>query len=338
MIPIGDSVPHGRRSTVTVLLIAACVLVFLYELTLRGRALDLFVERWGVVPALVLPALGGVQAPHGALVTLVTSQFLHAGFVHLGGNMLFLWVFGRAVEERFGSVLFLAFYLVVGAAAALAQTFVLGPRDVVPILGASGAIAGVLGAYFVSYPRAWVTVLAPILFFFWAFDLPAVLVLAFWFVTQFFNGLATITHASQAASGVAVWAHVAGFVLGALVTPVLPRRSSAPGARQPLPAVRRADAPGLARLISSVADLAALLLGLRLVLRLVGAAGPRSPVAGLAQPIFAVTNPIVEPLAEIVPALRIDGLVLETFTLVAIVVVYVVAGLVGQLLVRRSSA
>ncbi len=317
------------------LLIAANVLVFVYELTLRGRALDLFVERWGIEPALVLAALGGdPRVPRTELLTLFTSQFIHAGFVHLGGNMLFLWVFGRAVEDRLGHVLYLAFYLLVGALAGLVQAFVLGGRELTPVVGASGAIAGVLGAYFVAYPGAWVTVLAPILFFFWAFDLPAVLVLAFWFVSQFFNGLATITTASTGAGGVAVWAHVAGFLVGAFSTPFLPDRAGA-GAPPPGQGIRRAEAPGPARLISSIADLAALLLVVRFVARLLDLGGPRSPLAAFVDPVLAVTRPLVEPFADIVPALRVGGMLVETYTLVAIAAVYVIAGLIGQFFLRR---
>jgi membrane associated rhomboid family serine protease len=182
---------------VTLSVIAACMLVFVYELTLRGLALDVFVRRWGAVPRDVLAALAGdPRVPRTELLTLFSSQFLHGGFLHLGGNLLFLWVFGRAVEDRFGHALYLAFYLLAGALAGLAECFVEGPRSLLPLVGASGAIAGVLGAYLVSYPRAWVTVLTPVLFFAWTFDLPAVLVLAFWFVGQFFNGVAAVTTAS----------------------------------------------------------------------------------------------------------------------------------------------
>src|SRR5919201_1990875 len=130
MIPLGDSVPSRRRPIVTQALIVACVLVFLYELTLRGAALA-----------------GNPRVPRTELLTLITSEFLHAGFLHLGGNMLFLWVFGRAVEDRIGHVLYLVFYLVAGAAAGLAQAVVAGPREMVPLIGASGAIAAVLGVY-----------------------------------------------------------------------------------------------------------------------------------------------------------------------------------------------
>src|SRR5215831_19062450 len=124
---------------VTLALIAVCALVFAYELTLRGAALDQFVERWGAIPRLVLPALNP-RAPHLALLTLLTSQFIHAGFLHLGGNMLFLWVFGRAVEDRLGPTLYLPFYLLAGCLAGLVQCFV-SAGETVPLIGASGAIA-----------------------------------------------------------------------------------------------------------------------------------------------------------------------------------------------------
>src|ERR671933_574762 len=168
VIPLGDSVPRRQQPVVTQALIAACVLVFLYELTLRGLALDRFIERWGAVPRIVLAALAGdPRVPRTELLTLFTSEFLHAGFLHLGGNMLFLWVFGRAVEDRVGHLVYLVFYLVAGAVAGLSQSWIAGPSETVPLIGASGAIAAVLGAYFVTYPAAWVRVLTPILFFFW---------------------------------------------------------------------------------------------------------------------------------------------------------------------------
>src|SRR5918911_4961743 len=153
MIPLSESSAPRRTPMVTLAVIGLCVLVFLYELTLRGQALDVFVERWGAVPAFVLAALGGdPRAPRAELLTLVTSQFLHAGWLHLGGNLLFLWVFGRAVEDRFGPAVYLLFYLLVGALAGLVQALIAGPRDTTPMIGASGAIAGVLGAYLISYP------------------------------------------------------------------------------------------------------------------------------------------------------------------------------------------
>jgi hypothetical protein len=205
----------------------------------------------------------------------------------------------------------------------------------VPLVGASGAIAAVLGMYFVSYPRAWVRVLLPILFFFWAFDLPAGLVLGFWFVSQFFTGMAAITQASRATGDVAIWAHVAGFLVGAGGAFVLPASATPMRPAASGPAIRRADAPGPARLVSSVADLLALLLGARLVLRFLGLAAGNSPLGFVVLPILAVTQPMVEPFEEFLPALRVAGGVLEMYTLVAILVVYLLAGLVGQLFVRQ---
>ena len=334
MIPLGDSIDRRRQPVVTVALIAACALVFLYELSLRGAALDGFVQRWGAVPRLIVAALApDPRVPRQQLLTLLTSQFIHAGFLHLGGNMLFLWVFGRAVEDRVGSTVFFVVYLLAGALAGLAQCLI-SAGESVPLIGASGAIAAVLGIYFVAYPGAWVRVLMPVLFFFWTFDLPAVLVLAFWFVTQFFSGLAAITQASRATGDVAVWAHVAGFALGAASAPFLPKGGGfARGAGAP--AVRRADAPGPARLVSSIADLAAVLLAARLALHFFGLIAPRSPLAIVTGPVVAVTDPVVAPFHELLPDVRVLGGVLETYTLVAIVAVYLIAGLIGQLFVKK---
>jgi membrane associated rhomboid family serine protease len=336
VIPLGDSVGGRRRPVVTIGLIVACSLVFLYELTLRGPALDRFVGTWGAAPARVLAALAlDPRVPRQELLTLFTSQFIHAGFLHLGGNMLFLWVFGRAVEDRVGSAVYLVFYLLAGAIAGLVQCFV-SSGELVPLIGASGAIAGVLGVYFLSYPTAWVRVLLPILFFFWTFDLPAVLVLAFWFVSQFFSGMAAITHASRATGDVAVWAHIAGFAFGAASSWFLPKSSSiglASGSGAP--GLRRSDAPGPARLVSSVADLAALLLAVRLVVRFFGLLAARSPIAFIAAPVVAVTQPIVAPFQDFLPTIRVLGGVVETYTLVAMVAVYLLAGLIGQLFLKR---
>jgi membrane associated rhomboid family serine protease len=282
----------------------------------------------------VLAALfGDPRVPRWDVVTLFTSQFIHAGFLHLGGNMLFLWVFGRSVEDRVGSGLYLLLYLLLGALAGLVQCWI-SASESVPLIGASGAIAGVLGIYFIAYPTAWVRVLMPVLFFFWTFDLPAVLVLAFWFVSQFFSGLAAITQASRATGDVAVWAHVGGFALGAASAPFLPKAGGlAPGAGAP--ALRRADAPGPARLVSSIADLAALLLAARVTLHFFGLVAARSPLAVVTGPVFSVTDPVVAPFHELLPDVRVLGGVLETYTLVAIVAIYLVAGLIGQFFVKK---
>jgi membrane associated rhomboid family serine protease len=335
MIPIGDSVGGRRQPLVTFAIIGMCALVFIYEVTLRGLALDLFVERFGAVPRIVMAALAGdPRVPRTELLTLVTSQFIHAGFLHLGGNMLFLWVFGRAIEDRLGSALYLGFYLLAGAIAGLVQCWISSGENV-PLIGASGAIAGVLGVYFIAYPGAWVRVLMPVLFFFWTFDLPAILVLAFWFVSQFFSGITAITHASRATGDVAEWAHEAGFVVGAASGRFLPQSNSAGSSTAASPALRRCDAPGPARLVSSVADLAALVLAARLALRFFGLLATRSPLSLVAVPVVAVTEPVVAPFQDLLPAVRVLGGVLEVYTLVAIAVVYLIAGLVGQLFLKR---
>lgn len=282
----------------------------------------------------MLPALAPSAASHAALLTLFSSQFVHAGYLHLAGNMLFLWVFGRAIEDRLGSPFYLAFYLAAGCIAGLVQCLI-SAGDGEPLIGASGAIAGVLGLYFISYPTAWTRVLVPVLFFFWTFDLPAVLVLAFWFASQFFVGIAAITHASRATSGdVAVWAHVAGFVFGVIVAFLLSLRT-APAQRSPQAVLRRDNAPGPARLVASIADLAALLLAARLVVSFFGLVAARSPVAQFAGPIVSVTQPVVAPLQGLLPQVRVMGGVVETYTLAAMVAVYVLAGLVGQVFVRK---
>ena len=178
------------------------MLVFLYELSL-GRAVDAFTLYWGLVPAAF------------SWVTVLTSMFLHGGIMHVAGNMLYLWIFGDNVEDRMGHGRFLVFYLLCGTAAALAQT-ITQPDSVVPMVGASGAIAGVMGAYFVLYPKSRIVTLVPLFFIFQVVEVPAILFLGIWFLMQFVNGLGSIVTvaAGQSAGGIAFWAHVAGFVAG----------------------------------------------------------------------------------------------------------------------------
>ena len=187
---------------VTITLIALNVLVFLYELSL-GRAVDAFTLYWGLVPAAF------------SWVTVFTSMFLHGGLMHVAGNMLYLWIFGDNVEDRMGHGRYLVFYILCGVAAALAQTITV-PDSVVPMVGASGAIAGVMGAYFVLYPRSRIVTLIPIFFFIQIVEVPAIFFLGIWFLMQFVNGVGSIvsTGAGGMAGGIAFWAHVAGFVAG----------------------------------------------------------------------------------------------------------------------------
>ncbi len=223
MIPIGDSPRSRTLPLVNWTLIALNILVFLFELSLPSRALDRFLLVWGAVPARIWGALLGQGDPFW-LLTLVTSQFLHGGWAHILGNMLYLWVFGDNVEDRMGHLRYLAFYLLCGVIAGLVQTLVLfGSR--VPLIGASGAIAGVLGAYLVLFPGARVTVLAPYFFFgLGFFEVPAAVLLVMWFLLQFVNGLAAITTASPSVGGIGWWAHIGGFVAGWLLVRLFARR------------------------------------------------------------------------------------------------------------------
>jgi len=200
MIPLRDIIPSRTTPVVTITLIGINVLVFLYELSL-GRAVDAFTLYWGLVPAAF------------SWVTVVTSMFLHGGFMHVAGNMLYLWIFGDNVEDRMGHGRFLVFYLLCGVAAALAQT-ITQPDSVIPMVGASGAIAGVMGAYFVLYPRSRIVTLIPLFFFFQVIEVPAILFLGIWFIMQFISGLGSIVTVAGNTGGIAVWAHVAGFVAG----------------------------------------------------------------------------------------------------------------------------
>src|SRR5262245_718552 len=196
MIPLRDVIPSRTFPFVTIALIAVNVIVFLFELTL-GDAVNEFTLYFGLVPAAF------------SWVAVFTSMFVHGGLLHVGGNMLYLWIFGDNVEDRMGHGRFLVFYLLCGIAAALAQT-VAAPDSTIPMVGASGAVAGVMGAYIVLYPHSRVVTLVPIIIFFQIFEVPAIFFLGFWFVMQFLNGLGSIATATggEPGGGIAFWAHV----------------------------------------------------------------------------------------------------------------------------------
>jgi membrane associated rhomboid family serine protease len=202
MIPLRDIIPSRTTPVVTITLITLNVLVFLYELSL-GRSVDAFTLYWGLVPAAF------------SWVAVYTSKFLHGGVLHVAGTMRSLWIFGDNVEDRMGHGRFLVFYLLCGVAAARAQTISV-PDSVVPMVGASGAIAGVMGAYFVLYPKSRIVTLVPIFFFIQIIEVPAILFLGIWFLMQFASGMLSIgsVGAGQSAGGIAFWAHAAGFVAG----------------------------------------------------------------------------------------------------------------------------
>ncbi|MCD6289152.1 MAG: rhomboid family intramembrane serine protease [Anaerolineae bacterium] len=216
MIPLGDNTPRRHVPTVTYLLIGLNVLVFLVELV-QGPRLQHFIYQWGAVPA----RLARWPQHPIVLITLVTSMFLHGGWWHLIGNMVYLWIFGDNVEDQLGSIRYLLFYLFGGIAAGVLQAL-LSAGSNVPGIGASGAVAAVLGAYLVFFPAAQVLVGIPLFFWFEVFAIPAVLVLGFWFVSQFFNGLLTLAVGRAAfTGGVAWWAHVGGFLFGMIIGPAI---------------------------------------------------------------------------------------------------------------------
>jgi membrane associated rhomboid family serine protease len=202
MFPVSDVIPSRTTPYVTVALIAVNALAFLYELQLSQPGLEFLVETRGVVPALF------------SWPAVVTSLFLHDGWVHFLGNMLYLWIFGDNVEDRLGHVRFALFYLACGAAAVLGHV-ALSPASLIPLIGASGAVAGVMGAYFVLYPRSRVLTAIFVVFFLDIVEIPAVFFLGVWFLMQLFSGVGSLgAHAAD--GGTAFWAHVAGFISGAL--------------------------------------------------------------------------------------------------------------------------
>jgi hypothetical protein len=213
MIPLRDNIPTLRFAYVTYVLIGLNVLVFAYELSLGQQGYIDFINRWGYTPQLVTQTVRSGEFDLRVLATLFTSVFIHGGWVHILGNMLYLHIFGNNVEDSMGRLRFVVFYLLIGVFANLGQIMV-SPDSMVPGIGASGAIAGVLGAYLLLYPRAGVLVLVPIFFFLRLFTLPAAAVLVFWFVIQVFQGTLTLAAGQAGAGGVAFWVHAAGFVLG----------------------------------------------------------------------------------------------------------------------------
>jgi membrane associated rhomboid family serine protease len=229
MFPISDDNPRRHLTPyVNYTLIGACALVFLWQLSLGDRASQEAVYGLGMIPARLI---GGEELPPDfpavpAWATIFTSMFMHGGWLHLGGNMLYLWIFGDNIEDCMGHVRYLAFYLLCGIAAALTQGFVY-PDSTVPMVGASGAISGVLGAYILLHPGATVRVLIFLGFFVTMAYIPALIVLGIWFALQLFSGLAPGGEA-----GVAFWAHIGGFVAGLVLVSFF-RRPGVPMLERP---------------------------------------------------------------------------------------------------------
>src|SRR5437762_201009 len=214
MIPLRDVIPSRTPPYITVTIILLNAVAWLFELSLQQDDLNQFLYVYGVVPAQFSAA------------TLVTSMFLHGSWMHVIGNMWYLWIFGDNVEDRLGHAWFIVFYLVCGIIAALGQIAV-DPTSSLPTIGASGAIAGVMGAYFVLYPRSRVLTLVPLILWWELFELPAIVLLGFWFLMQLFSaGAIAVTSTTHGSGGVAFMAHVAGFVFGGVVVLVLRQRAT----------------------------------------------------------------------------------------------------------------
>ena len=224
MIPIRDDAPRWGFPHVTVVLIVFNVSVFLYQWSLSiaspasGQA---FVETFGAIPLRVLAAATGKYPIVEGITPLFTSIFLHGGWLHLIGNMWFLWIFGDNIEDELGHFAYLAFYLGCGLIASLVHLFA-NPHSTIPVVGASGAIAGVMGAYMIRFPWSRVVTLIPLFFFLTTIEVPAILMLFYWFAIQFFSGAMSLGQASM--GGVAWWAHIGGFVAGAILIWSRPRR------------------------------------------------------------------------------------------------------------------
>jgi len=213
MIPISDNIPGERPPVVTIMLIVVNTAIFFLEVML-GPFTDTLIQTFGIVPAQITTQWYNPFV----LATLFTAMYLHGGWSHLIGNMLYLWIFGNNVEDRMGSIRFFIFYTLCGILAGLAEV-VAAPNSNIPGIGASGAIAGILGAYLLLYPRASVRVLIPLPILYTTIAVPAIIVLGSWFIIQFFNGLASLQVTIQT-GGVAWWAHIGGFVAGMLLMPI----------------------------------------------------------------------------------------------------------------------
>lgn len=213
MIPLRSSERTYSTATVTLVIIAVNVLVFLFELSLQSDSRNRFISYYGIVPDRL------------RWTSLLTSMFIHGGFLHIAGNMWFLWIFGRGIEDLLGHARYLIFYLLCGLAAAFVHVIV-NSNSPVPTVGASGAIAGIMGAYLIKFPRARIVTLVPIFVFITTLEIPAAFLLLYWFVIQFFSGFGSIWEMQQSGGDVAWFAHIGGFLAGMgliLTMPAKPR-------------------------------------------------------------------------------------------------------------------
>jgi len=229
VVPLRDDNPTHRTPVVVLGILGLNLAVFLAQLGLSPQGLDQVYHTWGMVPAHLTDSLRGhLEAPLYAWITLLSSQFLHGGFFHIGGNLLYLWIFGNNIEDQLGHLKFLMFYLGCGVLAGLTQ-WAFDPTSTVPTVGASGAIAGVMGAYILRFPRAQILTLLPLIVVFTTVRIPAILFLGLWFAQQALFSLATLSdQVNLGATGVAYWAHSGGFAFGLILGPMLGLMKSPP--------------------------------------------------------------------------------------------------------------
>jgi membrane associated rhomboid family serine protease len=212
MIPLRSSERTNSTASALLAIILLNVLVFVYEISLPHHLLNAFIQHYGIVP------------DRFRYFTLITSMFMHGGFLHIAGNMWFLWVFGRNIEDLLGHERFVMFYLLCGLVAGFAHLLT-NPGSPVPTVGASGAIAGVMGAYLIKFPRAHIVTLVPIIIFITTLDIPAAFLLLYWFAIQFFSGVGSVGESQISRGDVAWFAHVGGFLAGmALILVMTPER------------------------------------------------------------------------------------------------------------------
>ena len=218
MIPLKDTTPRRSFPIITVLLIVANILVFMYQITLPPGAADAFIKTYALIPRHIQFALEGRHYSLAqGLLPLFTSMFLHGGLLHILGNMWFLWIFGANVEDRMGPATYLLFYLVCGLVSGVAQLLFSWGGNI-PSLGASGAISGVLGAYIVFFPSSRILTLVPLFIIWFMARIPAVIFIGLWFIVQFLSGVGSLnTPGAANTGGVAWWAHVGGFLMGVLL-------------------------------------------------------------------------------------------------------------------------
>ena len=231
MIPLRHTLAPNRVPVVNRALVAANAIVFIAQLFL-GAMTEKIILTFGYIPARLARPEAFQYAPWEVAITLATSLFLHGGFVHLAGNMIYLWVFGGAIEDAMGHVRYFLFYIACGAAGSLAHTM-LFPDSTIPSIGASGSIAGILGAFLVLRPHSKIVTLFPLVVYWAMAEIPAIIFLPVWFGMQFFNGFLSLEAARrvQEVAGIAWWAHVGGFVFGAMVAVVWRLTRSSPPPR-----------------------------------------------------------------------------------------------------------